>query len=434
MIVVSPSSRWGRGTRVSAAPSPVSAYVGDSLTDNSYEITTGTWMGGLNTGFMRPALNAGIAGDTVSMVLARIDNLYTNTGAPGLSGLAAAMGVPKLGYVFLRIGTNNARNLDTYSTISANFVSLMTKLQGYADRVIVCAVPPICSPESNFAAKNTCSIDINAGQSAYCAANASTCVFIDDSVATRVGGSPSGAGIASYFVDGIHFAQSGVRATGVAGGAGAATALSAWGITPSSPLVTSNANSYASNPAIPQWNNNPANSGSGANSNGNFPGTVPTGVTVAPSGTGSGTCATVASADSNPVPWVRVTPTAGQGSAWTQISFAASGRSITSGDPTRVEALLQVRFNALDLTNVKRLTFSARGNTTNNRYLLPDFWLGLGPEATMYSGEVIMRSNLPRVLATTESGITLFAALEYQNTFSGASMGSVDFRCMSLWG
>jgi hypothetical protein len=111
-----------------------------------------------------------------------------------------------------------------------------------------------------------------------------------------------------------------------------------------------------------------------------------------------------------------------------------SGRAITAGDPTRMEALVEVRFNALNVVNVKRMTLSARGNTTNNQYIMPRFWLGLGPEATTVTKTVVMRSKLPREFGATESGITLFLALEWTATFTGQSIGSFDFRNLSLRG
>lgn len=434
MMMRSPNTHHGRGSPA-VSPLSIAALVGDSLTDPGYGLTTATWLGGIAGGVLQPVHNAGVATETVANVLSRIDNAYTNA-SPGLAGLATAMGVSKLGWVVLRIGTNDARAGSGYSAISSNFDSLMTKLAGYADRVLIMAVPPMTAPESSPTTKNANTININSGYAAYAASNPGYCSFIDDAASVRVGGVSSGDGVSTYFSDGVHMNQSGVRKMGTAGGDLLAALLPGLGYSYASPLVTSNSDSYNVNPTgSTQWADNPAMTGSGTQS-GSWPGNVVTGVTVSASGSGAGTVSIVAAdgGDANQTPWQRVTPTQGQATGWTQASMATHGRSITSGDPSRVEALVEVRFNALDVTNVKRLVLSARGNTTSNQYLLPTFSLGLGPEATTVTKTVTMRSKLPRAAGATESGVTLFLALEYQTTFSGASMGSFDFRCLSLRG
>ena len=411
-------------------PSVYTALVGDSLTDNSiYELTTATWMGGIAGGVFRPVANLGVSGETTSQILSRIDNSYT-AGSPGLAGLAAALGQSKLGRVFLRCGTNDARGLSNWSSISTAYASLVAKCLIYADEVVIGSVPPICSPEASFASKDAAAQTINAGLLAAYGSNPAGIIYIDDGAALRVGGVPSGAGVSSYFQDGIHMTYAGCRRMGIVGGDQLVTALAAKGWSYASPLVTSNTDTYAVTPASNQWANNPAMAGTNAVT-GSWPGNLVNGMSIGATGAGAGTVSIVTDGIGT---WQRVTPTQGQTTGWTQLSMATTGRSITSGDPSRVEAIVQVRFNALDLTNVKRLTFFARGNTSNNQYLLPQFWLNLGPESTTLTKTVTMRSNLPRQSGVTESGITLALALEYQNTFSGASMGSFDVRCVSLRG
>lgn len=410
-------------------PSSLTALVGDSLTANSYELTMATWLGGVAGGVLQPVLNAGVAGETWANVLARIDNSYTNA-SPGLAGLAASFGQSKIGFVKLLLGTNDARNLSNYSAIASTVTSLMAKLAGYADHTLIISVPPMGSPEANFAAKNACTIDINTGLAAYAAANPLTCSYIEAASAIRVGGVPSGAAIATGMGDGVHYANSNLRKMGIQGGDGFAALLAAKGWTYTSPLVTSNSDSYNANPgSSTQWADNPAMLGS--NVSGGFTGQVVNGMTVGSSGAGAGTCSIIAAAggDPNQTPWQRITPTQGQNTGWTQVSMSTHGRAITSVDPSIMEALVQVRFNALDVTSVKRLTFAARGNTSNNQYLLPQFWLGLGPEAATVTKTVTMRSKLPRGSGVSESGISLFLALEYLADFSGANIGSFDVRC-----
>lgn len=411
-------------------PSNLTALVGDSLTANNYELTTVTWMGGVAGGALQPVVNIGIAGETIAQILSRIDNSYTHPTAPGLAGLAAFYGVSKLGYINFRGGTNDARSLATYSSVSTNFATLMTKLAGYGDKVVIQSVPPMTAPESNPTGKNAATIDLNTGFAAYAAAHSSNFAYIEDAASVRVGGVASGDGIASYFVDGVHMNYAGVRRMGIAGGDAFAAQLATWGISYTSPLVTSNSDSYNASPgSSTQWADNPAMLGS--NVSGGFTGQVVNGMTVGSFGAGAGTCSIIAAAggDPNQTPWQRITPTQGQNTGWTQVSMSTHGRAITSVDPSIMEALVQVRFNALDVTSVKRLTFAARGNTSNNQYLLPQFWLGLGPEAATVTKTVTMRSKLPRGSGVSESGISLFLALEYLADFSGANIGSFDVRC-----
>jgi hypothetical protein len=417
-------------------PDVATALVGDSLTQNSgYELTTATWMGGIAGGVLRPVANIGVAGETTAQILARIDNSYT-AGSPGLAGLASALGLPKLGSVFLRCGTNDARGLNNWSGISSNFATLVTKCLTYADQVIIGSVPPITSPEANAAAKDAAVQNINAGLlSTYGGGAFAGVVYIDDGAALRVGGVPSGAGISGYFQDGVHMNYGGARRMGVAGGDLLVAAYAARGYSYPLQVVTSNSDTYLSNPASQQWVDNPAMLGSNVSS-APWVGQIVNGFAVGAAGSGAGTVSIVAAdvGDPNQTPWQRVAPTAGQTTGWTQVGIANTGRAITASDPSRMEAIVQVRFNALDVTNIRRLTFFARGNTTNNQYLLPQFWLPLGPEATTVTKTVTMRSNLPRGAGANESSIALALALEYQNTFSGANIGSFDVRCPSLRG
>lgn len=412
------------------------AAVGDSLTDRLYELETNTISVGIAGGKFTQALNIGVQGNTVQDILARIDNSYNAATATdrGMAGFPAAMGVSKIGMIYLKCGTNNGRAGNGWSTISTAYDQLVTKCLTYAEYVTICTIPPIVSPESSFATKDAAVQDINAGIVAYAAAHPDKVILADGAKFLRAGNSPTGAGLDVFYngTDGIHPINSGVRAQGVAEGNDLAAAIVARGWSIPSTLVTSNADVY---PATNQWAQNPAGVGTTASA-GNWPGTVVTGVTVGASGSGAGTVSVLAAdvGDLNQVPWTIITPTQGQTTGWTQVNIANAGRSITASDPSRMEALVEVRFDNLDLTNVKRLTFSARGNTSNNQYLIPRFWIGLGPQPINFTNKMIMRCSLPRTGGVVESGMTLFVALEYQTTFSGATMGSFGIRCLSLRG
>lgn len=416
-------------------PISMTALVGDSLTDKTFGLTTAPWLGGIAGGVLQPVHNAGVSADTIANVLARIDNNYLNA-SPGMAGVAAAMGVTKLGYIMLRIGTNDARASSNYAAISANFGTLMTKLAGYADRVLIMSVPPISAPVSGFAAQNANTISINSGYASYAAANPSYCSFIDDAASLRVGGLSNGDGISAYFSEGIHMNGSGIRRMGLAGGDLLTALLPTLGYTYLSPLVTSNADSYSANPSTStQWTNNPAMLGSGVQT-GSWPGAVVTGVEVRSNGSGAGAVSIVAAdaGDANQTPWQRVTPSGGQATVWSQASMTTSGRAVSATDPSRMEALVEVRFNALDLTNVRRLTLTARGIAFLGQNVTPNVSLALGPEVITVSKIVTLRTKYLRGAGQIEEGISLYLALEYENTFNGAAMGSFDFRCITLRG
>jgi GDSL-like Lipase/Acylhydrolase family len=417
-------------------PNVATALVGDSLTQNAtYEATTATWMGGIAGGVFKPVLNIGVASETTSQILSRIDNSYT-AGSPGLAGIAAALGLPKLGTVILRCGTNDARALTNWSGISANFATLVTKCLTYAEQVIVCSVPPITAPESNPSGKDASVQNINAGIAAgYGGGAVPGALYIDDGAALRVGGVPGGAGISTYFSDGIHMNAAGVRLMGIRGGDLLATEYTTRSYDYPLQVVTSNTDTYLVTPSSNQWGNNPAGIGSSSFSAGGWSGDLITGFSIDTFfGAGTTSIATADVLDENQVPWQRVTPTGGVGGNWTEIRMANTGRTITAIDPSRCEAVVEVRFNALNLANVKELELIARGNTTNNQYLLPPFWLKLGPEATTLTKTVVMRSALPRQSGATESGINLALLLKWQSTFSGSSIGSIDIRCFTLRG
>lgn len=422
------------GGRFAFLPSELTALVGDSLTAPSYELTTATIAGGVAGGVLRPVVNIGVQGETVGQILARINNSYL-AGSPGLSGVAAALGVPKIGRVYLLAGTNDARALSGWSSISGAYTALVNACLTYADEVVVRTLPPICAPESNAASKDAAVQSINAGLLSTYGANPPGVIYLDGGAALRVGGLPSGAGIASNFVDGIHMVNAGVREMGLAEGDQLKTALQAKGYLYANPLVTNNADTYLSNPASAQWVNNPAMLGS-TNISGAWSGQVVNGLSVGSQGSGGGTALIEAAdaLDTNQTPWQTVRPTAGQATGWTQITFATTGRAITSTDPARLEALMEVRFNALNVANIKRLTVIVRGNTTNNQYPLPPFWVGLGPQATTISRRLLLRSNLPRGAGVNESGLTYALAIEFQNTFTGENIGGVSLRCPSLRG
>jgi hypothetical protein len=52
------------------------ALLGDSLTDDSFGLTTFTWMNGIAGGNLKLIANSGVSGDTVANMLTRVDNAW----------------------------------------------------------------------------------------------------------------------------------------------------------------------------------------------------------------------------------------------------------------------------------------------------------------------------------------------------------------------
>jgi len=122
------------------------AFIGDSLTDPGYgELHTGYAVNARAGGKLKPIINIGVAGNTVNDLLTRINNQYDAT--PSTSrGLA---GLPRLGDVFGRIGTNNARGGASINpTIQQQYRDLIAAVLTYADRFTLFGVPPCGAPAS----------------------------------------------------------------------------------------------------------------------------------------------------------------------------------------------------------------------------------------------------------------------------------------------
>ena len=95
----------------------------------------------------------------------------------------------------------------------------------------------------------------------------------------------------------------------------------------------------------------------------------------------AGTCSVVAADGGDPVtvPWQRVSITSTTAGSYVSISAAGSGRSITTSDPSRLEQVVQMRLNGLDLDKWTRLRTWFQGSDLYR--LAPDLALRLGAAA-----------------------------------------------------
>ena len=391
------------------------ALMGDSLTADSYGLSNFYALNGYCGGKMVLAANCGVSGHTVENMLARVNSLYTDA-LPGMAGIAASVGAEKLGRIFVRAGTNNIRSGGVFPTASAT--SLLNALATYATRVIILAVPPVAST-----AGNSNSITANAWLAAFAASNPSKFKFIDDSIHLR---NQDGSQIAAYFADDVHLNHAGVGLCGDVAGDAMASELSNY----QSPLTTDPADVY---PAQPQWMPNPTNIGVGGTSGGGFTGVVANSITVGSYGTGmAGICSIVAAdaGDSNQMPWQRVELTAGAIGSALQLSGTMVGRTITAIDPERLDMIMEIRLNGIDLT--KLASFSGFAQASTSEYLVPPTPLDL-PNSGTSNRRYVLRTRRKRSAATTPAACHWYLRATVRSTFS-ASIGSIDFRCISIRG
>lgn len=393
--------------RLKPSVSANTVLIGDSLTAFSYgELHPFNMQNGLNGGKLKVVGNIGVANNTVQNLLDRIDNAYTAS-PPGLGG----MGV--LGWAYLRVGTNNTRGGSTINgSDQTAYANLITKILTYVDRVIVMAVPPVGPPESGAGVAS-----YNSWLAAYCAGNSRT-HFIDDTTGVNNG---SGGWVSGFAPpDGIHMQAKPINQMGLDGATAFGSVIASQNYP--SPLITSALDVY---PANPQWVVNPLMSGTGS---------VPTSWTISTYGTGYSTASEIVAADitdPNQTPWLRVTPASiGDGNSALRVNATLSGRSITALDPVALEAVAEVRLNALNGDKFKHLSMSVYGN--ENEYITPNAAIRLANG--VISRVFVNRVAIPRhnTKVASASAILQFS-LSPIASYTGA-MGSFDIRCASVRG
>jgi lysophospholipase L1-like esterase len=397
-------------------PPAIAALMGDSLTDKAYDYTPWYWQNAAAGGVLKTIHNAGRSGDTVAGMLARVNNSYTNA-LPGLAGL------PPLGFIGLRAGTNGVGPAAISTTVQGQYVSLIAALKTYLapnGKIVIFALPPIGAPYTSY----------NIGVASYnaylqgLAAGDSALVWIDDCVNVRDG---SGNPIAGMFIDTLHMSGAGTQQMGIDGGAALASLLSPYGY--ASPVVTDSADFY---PATTQWNSNHVNAGSVAVT-GAFTGSAPTGYAVGASGAGiAGTVSIVAAdgGDSNTTPWLRIAPTQSQTGSSVSVSRTLAGRTITAGETLSCDTIMEVRFNAFDSRQWSSLQLYGRRPSAHA--MTQVLKLGVGGDVAL-TRTATFRHALPFVVASTETAMQMQLLLVGAANTTG-SMGSIDFRCITLRG
>jgi hypothetical protein len=402
--------------------SRLAAFIGDSLTEHAFGACPWYLLNGMAGGPLQVIHNAGHSGQSISGLISQIDLAYTASGATGLAGL------PPLGWVFLRIGTNTARGADGSTGVpidggsQTNYQTVITKLLTYAEHVVIFPVPPIGGV---LKAINTAVAGYNSYlQSLVAADTTGRLHWIDDTADLT---DETGAIVDGYFNPGdeLHFYPPGQYQAALTAEAQLRALVASQGYP--SQLVTNPADVY---PAQDQWTVNPTNVGTGGTLATGVTGQAPNNCTVQVGSGGAATSAIVAAdgADPNQVPWLRVTPTTLPASGGVGIIYDGAGRTVTSGDPAWVEQMLEVRLNDVDPAHLQevRAVFQS-GSYDVTKQLRAQF--GGYPERITKT--LTMRMALQRAAGWASTG-TLKATVSVIGSGSHTGdVGSVDIRCYS---
>lgn len=389
------------------------ALMGDSLTDDAYTLSNFYLVNGANGGKVKLLANSGVTSNTVSNMLSRVDNLYTDA-SPGMAGLS------DIGWIFVRAGTNDARVSTSIASLSATYTNLLNKLATYARRVVILSVPPLSDSGQNAQVA-----PYNAWLAAFAADAPEKFLFVDDCADVR---NVDNSQKSVYFVDGVHFNRLGVATVG----ASAATAMASYLSGYASPLSDDAADVY---PAQPQWFSNPTMAGTGGTKSSGCTGVVVNGLDIIGyGGTVAALCSVVAAdgGDANQTPWQRITPSQGQAATQVSISGALAGRTPTNIDPDRLDTMVEVRLTGVDLTKVSAVTLSAQANT--GEMIVPQIQLDFVNSGTA-TKTYVLRSNRKRNGGSTPSAITIYLGVLFRASFGpAASVGTIDFRCITARG
>lgn len=416
------------GGLVRPPSSPVTGtifFIGDSITEENYGCCP--WVMALAMlGGNAPKIvqNSGHAGQSISGLISQIDLSYVDL-AGGPMGL---VGMTPTGWGFLRIGTNNVRGAEGSTGVpldggmQADYVALITKLLTYCQHLVIFPVPPI---GGITLAKNTAVSGYNDYLKSQVQADTTGRLHWIDDCADLVDG--SGAVKAGYMhpTDELHPFPPGMYRM-------ALTALpqlqSLFGAqTYTSGISTDAADVY---PAQPQWVGNHVNAGSAGTLGAGITGTAPTGWDVTCS-SGAACAVSIVAADggdSNTVPWLRFTPSAGIASGYIGADITGGGAAVTSATPLDIEQIAEIRFNSVDATKIAEVNLALQ---VGGFFLPKDARIRVdGWNESTITRTWKLRKATHRKDNNAGGGSTVRNKFVIQtNAFSGGGAGSVDVRC-----
>lgn len=412
---VNDSYSCASGGEIVAGRHRISAFtglMGDSLTDEGFGLSP-FYMANASLGGKLDLLsNSGWSGTTVSGMLARIALPYTNV-PPGFGGL------PHMGRIFVRAGTNDARGDLAIGSLAATYTILLNACATYADKVIVLAVPPLGNETHNARC-----IEYNAWLTTFCAANPSVFRFVDDCVNVR--NVDNSIKLEYFDPDEIHFNELGTAQLAIDLAAAIGTEYSSY----ASPVSLDANDKY---PARPQWFANPTMLGTSGSASGGFTGQVVNNLSISGYGAGmAGTCSVVAAdgGDSNQTPWQRISLSTVQTDSSIWINSAMVGRAMSSVDPVGLESIIEVRFNAVPRAAINYILTYAQADTgeklcTDQKFQLID----TGVE----SGTFVLRVKRRRSGSSSPSSLLWHLFIKARSTLSGG-LGSIDLRSLTVRG
>lgn len=404
--------------------------IGDSITEHNYGATPIYNQNGMmGAKSLQIIHNAGHSGQSISGLVSQIELDWEDVAGGGAMGL---IGMPSVGWGFLRIGTNNARGafnsvgVAIDAGMQADYVSIINRMLDFAEHVVLLPVPPI----GGFSlTKNTAVPSYNAYLRSLVLADATGRLHWVDDCSDLIDG--SGNIIDGYFNPGdeLHPYPPGQWQMALTAEA-QLTALLA-NQTYTSDLVSSSSDVY---PAQPQWVDNPTNVGTGGTVGTGLTGSAPNSTTAfCGPGSAAGTVAIVAAAggDPNTVPWVRLTPSTVSASGYFGLEYTGSGRTVTSTDPLDLEQMVEVRFNGIDPTYVDEAQIEMRVGA----YELPKrARLQFGGWGSTISRTMVLRQKIHRKDSNADNGTRVCKLQILTSANFTGSVGSVDFRCFSIRG
>ena len=405
-----------------AGVSRVVAIYGDSLTEHGYGPPWYAQMGLLGAP-LQTIVNGGLSGLGVLGLLNQLGNSWTDV-YPGI------VGIPNLGWVAFRIGTNYVRDYSGGSgfaitpdvkTVYQDIITLLLAAPG-SPHIIIFPVPPIGGVTTT---KNIQVVTYNTFLQSLVAANPTRLHWIDDCADLTDG---NGNIISDYFTDEVHFSPTGVTRMALT----AEPQLSALFINQvyTSPLVTSAADIY---PAQPQWFPNPTNIGTGGILGAGWTGQAPNGFNIYSYGAGfAGTVAMIAAdiGDVNQIPWMRITPTSVGAVGTIGITSAGAGRVMSSSDPYDFEQCHQVRFVNFDGTKLSQM--GTLMSAENGGRLTEDSNFRFG--GTGLNRTFTIQQKYRRRNPSASGAISHYIIIGGTTASFTGSMGSIDIRCISVRG
>jgi len=401
-----------------AGVSNLAAFIGDSNVEHPFKATPLYWMMGLVGAPLEVLANSGKSGVTIQGLVSQIDQLYTNGADPGLAGL------PPLGWIFIQAGTNGLRDITSMPSDQATHIlNLNNKAKALAEHVVWVTMPPAGGVSTTRQRGYPVFREHMQG---FVMADTSGRTHLLDPWGTVIDG--SGNIIPEmWLVDEYHPSYAAGAVVGLEAKPQLESLFSNQGYA-RAPLVTNPADVY---PAQPQWVNNPTAAGN-VSFTGGWSGNLPTGWSIGTNGSGiGGTTAIVAAdvGDPNQTPWVRITPTSSSSFAQISLTFAASGRTITTSDPSTLEQLLEVRANGLE--NFNLLEFWMQNNSGNKTTSVA--YLGLRASG-LTAQPAVLRQKYSRSGNTAGGTPIIGVVYIYSVVADSGSMGSIDVRCPSIRG